>query len=147
MGFTFESLRRAGKHCLQAFSRLSVFSSEAQRQIQDPCGLLWIALLQRQTERKITAQYSLHSPDQRETNGDGTASVRLAAVHPATVTEVHLSQSFRYDSIFRGSDNLCTPIPRNDQYMYLELLFNKAKKCFIQIPDTLKDFCVEYPQV
>lgn len=146
MGFTFESLRRVMKHRLQDFSRLSVFSSEAQCQIQEPCGFLWIALLEGKTERKLTAQYSLHSLDQRETNGDGTASVRLAAVHPATVTEVHLSQSFRYDSIFRGSDNLCTPIPRNDQYMYLELLFNKAKKCFIQIPDTLKDICVEYPQ-
>lgn len=135
-------------HRVQAFSHPSVFSSEARRQIQEPRGRLWIALLERQMERKLTAQYSLHSLHQRKTNGDGTALVRLAAVHPATTgTEVHLSQSFRYDNIFRGSDYLCTLITKNDLYMDLELLFNKAKICFIQIPDTLKDFSVENPIV
>lgn len=29
--------------------------------------------------------------------------------------------------------------------MYLELLFNKAKISFIQLPNTLKNFSVEYP--
>lgn len=61
MGFTFETLRRVRKHRVQVFSPLSVFSSVTRCQIHEPRGLLWIALLERQTEGTLTAQHSLHS--------------------------------------------------------------------------------------